>query len=82
MFWKKKDRGVAFVHPNKCVECGKCVKICRHRVLEMIMTENGKQAIARNTIRCTGCGKCVVICPQRAIGINFLKLNGYEEACI
>ncbi|WP_080903922.1 4Fe-4S binding protein [Parabacteroides sp. Marseille-P3160] len=71
MFWKKKDRGVAFVHADKCVGCGKCVKICRHHVLEMVAAENGKRAIANNTGRCTGCGKCVAICPQRTIGINF-----------
>lgn len=73
MFWKKKDNGVAFVNPGKCEGCGKCVKICRRHVLEMVAVENGKRAIANNINRCTGCGRCIVICPQRTIEIIFLK---------
>ncbi|MDR0422768.1 MAG: 4Fe-4S binding protein [Proteiniphilum sp.] len=71
MIWQKKKRGEAFVHPDKCDGCGNCVKICRHRVLEMTATENGKRTVARNTFRCTGCGKCIAVCPQKAIEIIF-----------
>jgi NAD-dependent dihydropyrimidine dehydrogenase PreA subunit len=63
MFWKKRDKGVAFVHPDKCDGCGKCVRICGHRVLEI----TAQRAVACNTFRCTGCRKCVAICPQGAI---------------
>ncbi|MDR2810027.1 MAG: 4Fe-4S binding protein [Tannerellaceae bacterium] len=69
MFWNKKDRGVAFVHPDKCEGCGKCVKICRNQVLNIVMYENEKRAIANHTNRCSGCGKCTVVCPQRAVEI-------------
>jgi anaerobic sulfite reductase subunit C len=71
MFWKKKNKGVAFVNSGKCEGCGKCVKICRHHVLEMVTIENKKRAIANYINRCTGCGKCIVICPQRSIEIIF-----------
>jgi MinD superfamily P-loop ATPase len=70
MFWEKKYRGVAFVNSEKCEECGKCVKVCRHQALKMVTIENEKRAIA-NTNRCTGCGKCIAICPQKAIEIIF-----------
>jgi heterodisulfide reductase subunit A-like polyferredoxin len=70
MFWQTENKEVAYIDSDKCNGCERCVKMCRYRVLEMVIAEGEKRAIANRTDRCCGCGRCIVICPQRAIGLK------------
>lgn len=53
------------INANKCVLCGRCVKVCpailfkQHLTCEKIEVENQEQ--------CIKCGHCVAVCPEGAI---------------
>jgi len=53
---------IATIDENMCIQCGKCLDICRFDAVEII--EN-KHII--NGISCEGCGYCARICPENAI---------------
>jgi formate dehydrogenase major subunit/NADH-quinone oxidoreductase subunit G len=62
--------------PNKCIQCGRCVWMCKERVGEVpldfikkgyemrISTFMGRPLAESN---CTGCGVCVEVCPVAAL---------------
>lgn len=50
--------------PDRCVNCGACVKACRQKSVEALKTENYRPV--RNEEKCIGCGECVINCPTRA----------------
>jgi MinD superfamily P-loop ATPase len=54
-----KGGGIAIINPDKCVECGICVDLCRFDAID----ENFKV----DEISCEGCGVCVDFCPEKAI---------------
>ncbi|MDD2433571.1 MAG: P-loop NTPase [Clostridia bacterium] len=55
-FWSGKT---AFLHPEKCIECGQCLDLCRFKAIQ----EN----FIIDKISCEGCGVCAYFCPQKAI---------------
>ncbi len=54
--------GKPFVETDRCVGCGRCVKICAHDA--PVITDR-KAAI--NHDKCVGCGRCIGICPMDAV---------------
>jgi len=56
-----KGLNVAKIDPTKCIECGKCVELCRFNAIEDFKID---------PIHCEGCMVCVVNCPVEAIEFN------------
>ncbi len=54
--------GKPFVKPERCIGCGRCIKICAHDAPSI---QNGKASI--NHDKCVGCGRCIGICPMDAV---------------
>ena len=52
---------VAKIDPTKCIECGKCVELCKFNAIEDFKVD---------PIHCEGCKVCVVNCPVEAIEFN------------
>src|SRR4030042_1455250 len=59
-------------HPDRCIKCGRCVRICRDRVGAMAInfmnrayfTELGSGLLP---LDCEFCGSCIDICPGGAL---------------
>lgn len=56
-----KGLNVAKIDSTKCIECGKCVELCRFNAIEDFKVD---------PIHCEGCKVCVVNCPVEAIEFN------------
>jgi MinD superfamily P-loop ATPase len=52
---------VAYIDPEKCIKCGKCMEVCRFNAIEDFVVD---------PIHCEGCKVCVVNCPVMAIEYN------------
>lgn len=70
--------GVAKVNPDKCVACGKCVRACPKRIIELLPKNikvlvvcssllKGKDVMSACKNGCIGCGICAKSCPENAI---------------
>ena len=57
---------ISRINAEKCVGCGKCMKICPVNAIEMI-EENGRKKARVVPERCIGCGVCVKNCPTHAL---------------
>ncbi len=55
-------RAVARIVPEKCTQCGLCVKACRFEAI--VETQDG---IRVDTVACEGCGLCKFVCPEGAV---------------
>ena len=55
---------IAVIDPEKCNNCGLCVRVCFHRA--PVETDEGTQICAEH---CIGCGLCVSVCPKDAIAL-------------
>ena len=71
-------------HPEACVGCGACSRICAHGAP---VIKNGKATIDHD--KCVGCGRCLAVCPKDAIEGNFdsndklnLKMSEYAYAVL
>ena len=56
-----KGLNLAKIDPTKCIECGKCMELCRFNAIEDFKVD---------PIHCEGCKVCVVNCPVEAIEFN------------
>jgi NAD-dependent dihydropyrimidine dehydrogenase PreA subunit len=63
---RAKNRIIRVTEEN-CTGCGRCVKRCSRRVLEIIVNENGKHAVVKNPDKCTACGDCIPKCKFNAL---------------
>ena len=52
---------VAYIDSEKCIQCGKCIELCRFNAIEYYVVD---------PIHCEGCKTCVVNCPVEAIQFN------------
>ncbi|MEX1376241.1 MAG: EFR1 family ferrodoxin [Eubacteriales bacterium] len=62
--WIVKINGMLYVEHSKCINCGRCVKICP---VENISTVDGKITFADG---CIACMRCYHFCPTAAINIT------------
>ncbi|MEW6555018.1 MAG: 4Fe-4S binding protein [Actinomycetota bacterium] len=63
------------VDEEKCNGCGKCVKACIFKQMELV---NKKAVIGEE---CKGCGRCAMVCKQEAISIR-IDDPSFIDACI
>ncbi len=56
------NAGKPDVNQEKCIGCGRCIKICAH---DAPSVTDKKATIDHN--KCVGCGRCIAICPKDAI---------------
>ncbi|NLD92105.1 MAG: 4Fe-4S dicluster domain-containing protein [Fibrobacter sp.] len=61
----------AFIVPDKCTGCGKCIELCR---FEAIKRKSVNKIPEIDPVGCEGCGVCVRFCPSQAITFD-------EEVC-
>lgn len=54
---------------EKCIGCGRCIKVCPVQSIDMEEREENKKAYI-NTEICLGCGICARNCPTKAIGLK------------
>lgn len=58
---KFKGLNVAHIDIEKCIECGRCIELCRFKAIKDFQVD---------PIHCEGCKVCVVNCPMEAIEFN------------
>ncbi len=63
-----KRRFAVTVDKNKCINCGRCEKICS-------MGTSPLKKSFEDALTCTNCGDCVDICPKKALNFTFNGLN-------
>ena len=64
----KKNHLYPFIDKEKCVSCGKCVKICAESEYHALNFEEEK--VKLNKEICAGCSLCSHICPKEAIKMS------------
>lgn len=80
-----KFRGLVDLHPEKCIACSQCVKICPTAALELsaaVNPETKKRALTAFTYKaeiCCFCGLCQEVCPTAAIYLNQCYEAAYHE---
>lgn len=53
------------IHTDKCIRCGKCVKVCPSMIFEQ--EDNRGKIMVKNLPDCIVCGHCAAVCPTGAI---------------
>lgn len=79
------ETGLPVVDYNKCTGCGKCVKACPRKIVELVKRhetmvyvacgnkDKGMLATKVCSVSCIGCGKCTKVCRNNAITVtNYL----------
>lgn len=64
---QKNRKSVVCVVGSNCSGCGRCVKRCSRRVLEMAGDEAGIRAVVKDPGKCTACGDCLSKCKFNAL---------------
>lgn len=92
-----KEHPFIVLDPNKCINCGKCVRTCSEmlQVSALGFVHRGFKAIVKPTMErplletnCISCGNCIDVCPTGAIAENFshkilglLKKENRQSIC-
>jgi ferredoxin len=71
---RRRGKVVRVIEEN-CTGCKRCLKKCRHNVLESVQDEYGTHIIVRNPNKCTACSDCVSACKFKALEICANPLN-------
>lgn len=51
-------------HKERCIGCGRCVKVCKSHATRVLSGKNHKAV--KDSCCCVGCGECVEACPTSA----------------
>jgi len=62
----------AFIDKSSCIECGKCIEVCRFDAI----TDD----YVVKPMKCEGCNACVVVCPTNTISLNNVKIGGVYKS--
>ncbi|NOY23576.1 MAG: molybdopterin-dependent oxidoreductase [Acidobacteria bacterium] len=92
-----KDHPFIVLDPNKCINCGKCVRTCSEmlQVSALGFVNRGFKAVVKPAMErplletnCISCGNCIDVCPTGAIAENFqhkvlgiLKKENHLSVC-
>jgi len=76
MMQKERLPQVAFIRPDECIGCTKCIQACP---VDAIIG-GAKQLHIVLTNECTGCGLCVTPCPVDCIDMLSLEKIQYQPA--
>ena len=80
--------------PNRCISCGRCVRVCRMEVGSSCYDNMGRgfdsivstaDNLPLQLVGCVSCGKCAETCPTGSIETNPRRLESYdldESRCI
>ena len=60
--------------PQKCVACLTCIRVCPHRAIQLVRTDDSKEVAGISDLACYACGICAGICPAKAI-----RFQGYRD---
>jgi len=63
----KKSHLYPFIDKEKCISCGKCVKICSESEYHALEVNDNKSVICLDKEKCAGCSLCSHVCPKDAI---------------
>ena len=63
----KKSHLYPSIDKEKCITCGKCVKICSESEYNALGVNDNKNAICLDKEKCAGCSLCSHVCPKEAI---------------
>ena len=66
---KKAKSKIVRVITDNCTGCKRCLKICRHKALEIVIEEDVAHVVLKNPQKCTACEKCVALCKFNALEI-------------
>jgi formate dehydrogenase major subunit len=73
--------------PNRCINCGRCVRVCRMEVGSSCYDNMGRgfdtivstaDNLPLQVVGCVSCGKCAETCPTGAIETNPRLLASYD----
>lgn len=68
--------------PNKCIQCGRCIKACNHNVMHEVLDFGWRSGDMRvicdddkpmGESSCVQCGECVQVCPVGALTFKNAK---------
>ena len=66
---KRVKNKIISISDNNCIRCRRCIKKCRHKILELVDDDFGQHITLKYPEKCTACGNCVAVC-----NFNALKL--------
>lgn len=58
------------IEGNRCKGCGRCVSVCRDRLISLESGEGRKIAVMEERRRCDLCGRCIAECLFGAISLR------------
>jgi NAD-dependent dihydropyrimidine dehydrogenase PreA subunit len=59
-----------YIVETRCTGCGRCVRICRHKVLEIVKDGETRRVLVRRPENCSACGNCMAGCTAKAMEIR------------
>jgi NAD-dependent dihydropyrimidine dehydrogenase PreA subunit len=62
---RSRNRVLHIIEKN-CTGCKRCLKMCKHKALNVINDENGTHIVV-NFDRCSSCGDCIGVCKFNAL---------------
>jgi len=61
----RSDQVVAVIHPDLCINCGKCYMTCNDNAYQAISFDPVTHLATVREEKCTGCGLCQAVCPVK-----------------